>query len=92
MEKGGEESRFENLEQVGAIALNFADFEKPIIAVINGVAVGAGFSLALLCDIRLASVGSTTLAGFFRNIVAVRAEIDQSVKSKFLFLLTDNCQ
>ena len=55
LEKGGEESRFENLQQVGAMVLDIADFDKPIIGAINGVAVGSGFSLALLCDIRLAS-------------------------------------
>jgi 2-(1,2-epoxy-1,2-dihydrophenyl)acetyl-CoA isomerase len=55
LEKGGEESRFENLQQVGAMALDIADFDKPIIGAINGAAVGAGLSLALLCDIRLAS-------------------------------------
>lgn len=55
LEKGGEENRFENLQQVGAMALDMANFDKPIIGAINGAAVGAGLSLALLCDLRLAS-------------------------------------
>lgn len=55
LKEGGEGSRFENLQRVGEIALDITDFDKPIIGAINGTAVGAGLSLALLCDIRLAS-------------------------------------
>ena len=55
LEEGDEESRFENLRQVGAMALDIADLDKPLIGAINGAAVGAGLSLSLLCDIRLAS-------------------------------------
>ena len=55
LKEGGEGSRFENLQRVGAMALDITDFEKPIIGAVNGTAVGAGLSLVLLCDIRLAS-------------------------------------
>lgn len=33
----------------------FVDIEKPLISAINGVAVGGGCTLTLLCDIRIAS-------------------------------------
>lgn len=40
--------------------------EKPIVGGLNGVAVGAGLSLALACDIRLMARGARILAGYPR--------------------------
>jgi len=48
-------SRFEFSQLYGDWALTLRSFTKPIIAAVNGAAMGGGLTLALLSDVRIAS-------------------------------------
>jgi len=51
------------VHRVAAAAL---ELDKPYLAAVDGVAVGAGMDMALACDIRLASPGARFAEGYVR--------------------------
>jgi 2-(1,2-epoxy-1,2-dihydrophenyl)acetyl-CoA isomerase len=60
------EERAAGVLQSGRIALLMHNTAKPIIGMINGVAVGAGLSMAAACDIRVAARSARFGTGFIK--------------------------
>lgn len=59
--------RQERLEALHSVAVALHALPKPVIAMVNGVAAGAGCNLALACDLRLASE-KAKFGLVFRNV------------------------
>jgi 2-(1,2-epoxy-1,2-dihydrophenyl)acetyl-CoA isomerase len=61
------EEIFRRVEIGGRIVRTIREIPKPVVAILDGVAAGAGMSLALACDLRVGSVR----AGFASSFVGV---------------------
>ena len=53
-------------ERYNPLIQAMSSLEKPIVGAINGIAAGAGASIAFACDIRIAAEGATFLLAFGR--------------------------
>lgn len=55
---------YKHLGETNELMLSMKDLDKPIIAAVHGFAAGAGFNLALACDIILAAKDSKFVLSF----------------------------
>jgi 2-(1,2-epoxy-1,2-dihydrophenyl)acetyl-CoA isomerase len=53
--RAAEEHPISRLRRIGNVAIALSDLPKPVIAKVDGLAVGAGWNLALSCDLVVAS-------------------------------------
>jgi 2-(1,2-epoxy-1,2-dihydrophenyl)acetyl-CoA isomerase len=53
-------------EHYNPLLMAITSLPKPVVAAVNGVAAGAGASLAFACDLRIAALGASFLMAFSR--------------------------
>ncbi len=67
---GTRAERLDKFAWVGRWALALRQCDKPIVAAVNGAAAGAGFGLALACDIRHVAASAKMTAGYIRRALS----------------------
>jgi enoyl-CoA hydratase/carnithine racemase len=65
---GGSSAQMRQAYRAGIqnVPLALHNLEVPVIAAVNGVAVGAGLDLSLMCDLRIAAEGASFAESFVR--------------------------
>ncbi|MDQ0191460.1 enoyl-CoA hydratase/isomerase family protein [Alicyclobacillus cycloheptanicus] len=53
-------------KRIHKIPLSLEAIDKPVIAMVNGTAVGAGLDMALMCDLRIAAKSAKLSEGYVR--------------------------
>jgi enoyl-CoA hydratase/carnithine racemase len=53
-------------DRVHRVALALEDLDKPVVAAMQGVAVGAGLDMALMCDMRIVTDTATFCEGYVK--------------------------
>lgn len=69
MAEKGERTALDNkrfIEHIHGVPLALDELDKPVIAALNGAAVGAGLDMALMCDLRFAAEGARFSEGYVR--------------------------
>ena len=69
LESGGAEALSAHVQELADglhrnVIMGIRNLQKPVIAAVNGVAAGAGFSLALCCDVRVASADARFIMAY----------------------------
>lgn len=53
-------------DRIHRVAYALEDLDKPVIAAVNGPAVGAGLDMALMCDLRFMARGARVAEGYIK--------------------------